>query len=754
MLIALMLAATSLAAAPAPGDPVKEVRVRGNLRVETPKILTVVRTVPNAPYNPELVRQDIRAIYNLGYFSDAVVEYDEEGRITYVVLERPSLRKWELAENDIVKAADAKEKVKIETGEILKEGIAEDGAEQIRALYREKGYYLAQVDFELVQVEGGKNQVDLVYRVDAREKVRIRHIHLPGVDQSEMYAINKNMMMGEESGWSWLTDSGAFKRQELSRDAEWIRVHYLNSGYARVVVGEPIVQVTPDLRHIEITIPVEPGRKYNVGEITFTGDSQFSKEKLLETSGVKKGELFKAETIRLAMDDLETLHADEGYAYCVVNPKPKNFTDDGFVDLEFEVRKGDIYTVGRIEATGNDYTRDRIIRREMRIAEGEQYSRTKLRKSDRGLKRLGFFKTAAIAETKRPNEAVVDLNVSVEEQMTGSFTAGAGYSSEENFMFMGSISKNNVLGYGYQLRGDVSFSTVRQSYSITFNNPRLFDSDVFTGMDIYKTSTEYSEYSKESIGFRAKLGTSIAEDWHVRLTYAWDQSEMFGVCTDEEYAAGTCDSPASRLVQEQDGLVITSSLTPMISFDSRDNFMDPLEGVMTSLSIDWAGGPLGGDASYVRMNFDAREHFKLAEVTTLMVRGRVGYITSYGGDDIPVYERFALGGINTIRGFYNHSIGPEDEDEVIGGNKDFIGNVEYIFPIFPDIKLKGVLFYDTGNAWDEDEHWFSSSLRDSAGYGIRWFSPVGPLRLEYGKNLHPREGERGAQWEFLIGGYF
>lgn len=767
-ILSLALCATALAA-PKPGDPIAEVRVRGNLRVETPKILSVLKTAATKPFNPETVRQDLRAIYGMGWFADAVVEYDEEGRITFVVLERPSLRKWELAENDVVKPEDAKEKVKIETGEILKESAAESAAEQIRALYREKGYYLADVKYELVPVESGKNQVDLVFRVDPREKVRIRRIHLAGVPEDDMYGIQKNMLMGEESAWSWLTDSGAFKRAELSRDVEWIRVFYMNRGHAKVEMGEPIVQVTPDLRHIEITIPVEPGRKYNIGEITFTGDSQFGREKLFETSKIKRGELFKAETMRVAMDEIETLHADEGYAFCQVVPKPKNFTEDGLVDLEFEIRKGEVYTVGRIEATGNDYTRDRIIRREMRLSEGDKYSRTLLRKSDRNLKRLGFFKTATIAETRRPSEPVVDLNVNVEEQMTGSFSLGAGYSSAENFMFMGSISKNNVFGYGYQLRGDVSFSTVRQSYSITFNNPRLFDTDIFTGMDVYKTSTEYTEYSRESIGFRVKLGTAIAEDWHARLSYTWDQSEMFGVCTYAENQAGACDNPASVLVQEQDGLTITSSLTPSISYDSRDNYLDPLEGHLASFSTEWAGGVLGGDAEYLRFNFDTRQHFPIYDVSSLMFRARVGYITSIGDKDVPVYERFSLGGINTLRGFSNRSIGPKDEGvkdpvtgeytrppsgEVVGGNKQFIGNVEYVFPIFPDIKLKGVLFYDTGNSWGEKEEWFSTVLRDSAGYGIRWFSPIGPLRLEYGKNLHRRDGERDAQWEFLIGGYF
>ncbi len=767
--VLLFLAASAQAFEPKPGDPVNEVRIRGNLRVETEKVMSVLGTVKGGKYDPDMIRRDISAIYSLGYFADVIVEYDEEGKVTFVVLERPSVRKWELQENDVIKQDDLKDKVKIDPAEILHEGQAEDAVKTIKQLFMEKGYYLARVDYELTPVEGSKNQVDLLFHAEPREKVRIRHINVAGASDQDSEKLKKNMALSERSIWSWITDTASFKRPELARDAEWVRYYYLNKGYAQVDVGDPIVQVAQDLKNIEITIQVTTGRVYNLGAITFVGAEDRTREELLKTSELIPGALFSADSMRNAVEKIEALYADHGYAYARANPRPKRFTDDGLVDMEFYIVKGEIYHIGRIEASGNNYTRDRVIRRDIKLAEGDLYNRSELRRSDRALKRAGFFKNVSINETKRDDVKLVDLTVDVEETMTGSFSAGAGYSSADGAMLMGSISKANLFGYGYQAKADVALSQKKQSYSITFNNPRIFDSPIYTGFDVYRTSTKYSEYEKFSVGFDLKLGSMITDDWSVRLTYAWDHSDLTGVCTYDEYARGECSYPASVLVQEQAGKLITSSITPMISYDSRDNYLDPVSGHYTYATVEYAGGVLGGDAAFLKYNLDSRQHIPIFGVTSFMVRGRAGLLRRIEGKPIPVYERFALGGINTIRGLDSRSVGPLDpgeidpatgkvirpsSGEVIGGTKMAVFNTEYVFPIFDELKIKGVAFYDAGNAWDENQDWFQTKLRDSAGFGIRWFSPVGPLRLEYGYNLHPKENEKRAQWEFTIGGYF
>lgn len=769
IVVLLALAQAGFAAMPEKGEAVKEVRTRGNLRVEGEKLQSLIKTKTGDPFDQKTVREDLKAIYATGFFKDAFVEYDEEGRITFVVLERPSLRKWEITENDVVKREDLTDKIKLPLTEILKENAVDEAVKVIRELFMEKGYYLARVEYEMRPVEGGKNQVDIEFTVEPREKIRIRHISLPGVPEADVAELKDGLALSERTMWSWLSDSGAFKRAALQRDVEWIRLNYLNRGHAQVEMGEPVVQVTADLLNIEITIPVTPGPVYHVQKILFQGDETFKSDELKEELELKEGDLFTSDALRGSMEKLEDRYANLGYAYARVVPVPGNFTPEGKLDVTFYLQKGNVYRVGRIDTSGNAYTRDRVIRREMRLAEGDLYNRTELNKSDRALKRLGYFKTVDIQESRRQGEPVVDLNINVEEQMTGSFSAGAGFSSADGFMITGAINKNNLFGYGYQIKGEVGFSESRQSYSVTFNNPRLFDTRVFAGVDLYRTTTQYGEYDKESYGARFKLGRSFLDDWHARLTYAIDRSDVSNVCTYEEYTLGQCDNPASLLVQEQEGRTITSSLTPLLSYDTRDNYLDPTSGHYSQAFIEWVGGLLGGDTAYLGYNLDSRQHFPVFKVTSFMLRARGGYLDTIGGQEVPVYERFSLGGINSLRGFDYRSVGPVDEGtvdpltgaiirpasgEVIGGNKYFVGNVEYVFPIFPEAKLKGVLFYDFGNAWGEGEDWFSTRVRDSVGFGIRWFSPVGPLRLEYGKNLHPKANEKSAQWEFLIGGYF
>jgi outer membrane protein insertion porin family len=339
----------------------------------------------------------------------------------------------------------------------------------------------------------------------------------------------------------------------------------------------------------------------------------------------------------------------------------------------------------------------------------------------------------------------VDLDVQVKEKPTGSFSFGAGYSSEEKVMGMASINQANLLGMGYQLSLDASLSSVRKTYSLTFNNPRLFDSDYFGGFDIYKSFRQYSDFDKRSTGFSLTTGTSINDQWSIRLAYGYDDSFVHNVST-----------TASSLVKAQAGAIITSSITPSISYDTRDNPWDAHRGQNAKLSAQLAGWILGGTAEFIRLDLDEKLYFPFLWQTVFTVRGRVGYIVGLESQEVPIYERYALGGISSLRGYGYRSVGPVDSasGEVIGGDKQFILNLEYVFPLIPEAKVNGVAFFDAGEAWDVGQRYFDTALFKSTGMGVRWISPMGPLRLEYGWPLDRRPGERGGKWEFSVGGFF
>lgn len=750
MILVLLLAgaacAAPSAAASEPGERVLTgVAVRGNLRVEEGLILQKISSKPGEPYDPARVREDLAAIYALGSFEDIVVELGENGVLTFVVLERRALREWRTEGADNVDKEDVQKAVPLKRREILDDARVEEGARAIRDLYRDKGYYLAEVRAEVVPVDDGRNHADVVYRVTEGAKVRVKDVNLLGVRQGQEKAIRKNLATSPAGWWSWLTSSGTFKEADLERDREVVRSYYLNHGFVDVEVKDPLVSLTADRRWLKVDIPISEGEVHTVGKVTFSGDLDFPEEILRATAGLTQGAVFRSDDFRKAHQGLTDLYADIGYAFVEVDPGTRVDPAARTVDIDFQIHKGDLVYLGRIEVRGNTKTRDRVVRRDVRLAEGDLYNGTAIQKSRRRLENLGFFEKVNLTTHRRPGTSLLDVDVEVEEKATGAFTVGAGYSSVDRIVGMASVSQRNFLGMGYQLAFQANFGTTRETYSITFNNPRVFDSDVYAGIDLYKSRREYNDYTKDALGGALKLGTALTDEWRIRGIYRLEEADVKNVSPN-----------ASRLLREQEGTTVTSSVTTLLNYDSRDNPWEPRRGVNAEGSVEWAGGPLQGDASFLKYGLDASRYVPLWLRHVLTLHGRIGYVHPLEGRTVPVYERYTLGGINSLRGLKSRSVGPVDAEsgDVIGGDKELLLNVEYLFPLIEEAKLRGVVFFDAGNAWEEGETYLETPMRRTAGAGVRWFSPMGPLRLEWGYVLDRKSGEGASQWEFSIGGFF
>lgn len=721
------------------------VAVRGNLRVEEGLILQKISSRAGEPYDPARVREDLAAIYALGSFEDIVVELGDDGVLTFVVLERRALREWRVEGADNVDKEDVQKAVPLKLREILDDARVEEGARAIRDLYRDKGYYLAEVRSQVVPVDDGRNHADVVYRVSEGPKVRVKDVNLLGVRQGQEKAIRKTLSTTPAGWWSWLTSSGTFKEADLERDREVVRSYYLNRGFVDVDVKDPLVSLTPDRRWLKVDIPVSEGEVHTVGKVTFSGDLEFPEEILRATAGLTQGAVFRSDDFRKAHQGLTDLYVDIGYAFVEVDPATRVDPAARTVDIDFRIHKGDLVHLGRIEVRGNTKTRDRVVRRDMRLAEGDLYSGSAIQRSRRRIENLGFFEKVNLTTHRRPGTSLLDVDVEVEEKATGAFTVGAGYSSVDRIVGMASVSQRNFLGLGYQLAFQANFGTTRETYSLTFNNPRVFDSDVYAGIDLSKSRREYNDYTKDALGGALKLGTALTEEWRVRGIYRLEEADVKNVSPE-----------ASSLLRDQEGTTVTSSVTTLLSYDSRDNPWEPHRGVNADGSVEWAGGPLQGDASFLKYGLDASRYVPLWLRHVLTLHGRIGYVHSLEGRPIPVYERYTLGGINSLRGLQSRSIGPVDAEsgDVIGGDKELLLNVEYLFPLIEEAKLRGVVFFDAGNAWEEGQTYLETPMRRTAGAGVRWFSPMGPLRLEWGYVLDRKSGERASRWEFSIGGFF
>ncbi|MHB8766242.1 MAG: outer membrane protein assembly factor BamA [Deferrisomatales bacterium] len=740
----LLCLAPALAGISVASDRVDDVRVRGNLRVEADLIQQKVSTRPGETYDPQKLREDIRAIYALGYFDDISVEW-EGGVVTFVVRERPALREWRAEGAERLDKEDLEKAVPLKRREVLDDARVEEGARAIRDLYREKGYYLAEVKAERVDAGEGKNQVDVVYRVVEGVKVRVKDLNLIGVERADEKGVRGELVTSEAGAWSWLTSSGTFKEVDLERDREVLRAYYLNRGHVEAEVGEPLVSLTADREWLKIDIPVTEGESYTMGRVTFSGDLEFPEDALRSAARLKEGQLFRSDDFRKANQAITDLYADAGYAFADVDPRTRVDRQTRTVAIEFAIHKGDPVHIGRIEVRGNTKTLDRVVRREMRLAEGDLYSATAIQKSRRRIQNLGFFEKVNLGTHRRPGTDLVDVDIEVEEKPTGAFSVGAGYSSVDNIIGMAQVSQRNFLGRSYQLSAQANFGSSRETYSLTFNNPRVYDTEVYAGGDLYKSIRGYTDYDKHSVGGAGKLGFALTETWRARWIYRYEDAEVKNVA-----------DGASQLLQDQEGRTITSSITSLLTYDSRDNPWEPHGGAQAEWSVEWAGGVLLGDAAFLKYGFDGSKYVPLWWNHVLTLHGAAGYLHRISDRALPVYERYYLGGINTLRGFDSRSIGPRDAatGDVIGGDKELMVNLEYLFPLVEEAKIRGLVFFDAGNAWDEGEAYLATPLRRSAGLGIRWFSPMGPLRLEWGYVLDRKTGEDNSQWEFSIGGFF
>jgi len=342
------------------------------------------------------------------------------------------------------------------------------------------------------------------------------------------------------------------------------------------------------------------------------------------------------------------------------------------------------------------------------------------------------------------------LDVNVKERRTGSFSIGAGYSSVDKAIATFQVSQNNLMGRGQKISTSARLGSKSSQYDIRFIEPWLFDRPLSTSFNLYKWEREYDEYTKDSLGVGLSVGfplTGLGLDEFTRgsVGYAYDNADISDIADE-----------ASQVIKDMEGSNVTSSITIGIRRDSKDRPWNTHEGSVNSLSFEYAGGLLGGDAYFNKYRARSAWYFPVIWDTVFLVQGRWGYVTRRSGGDLPVYQKFRLGGINSVRGFDYASISPVDPatGDRIGGEKMMVYNLEYRFPLVAEQGIVGLVFFDAGNVFEKDESWTFSGIRRTAGAGIRWYSPIGPLRLEYGKNLDRREGEDSGNWEFTVGGIF
>jgi outer membrane protein insertion porin family len=738
---------------------VGEVQIEGTRRVEPAAVRAVLSVKAGQTATVEEIDRDLRAIFKLGRFSDvaaAIEERDGATILIYRLTERPLVREIRFAGNKEFSVEKLRTLVSVKTPDIYDPRQVEQSTAAIRKAYTDEGFYAAEVTAG-VEVND-EQEATLTFEIKEGEKILIRRIRFEGNTVFTDRQLKKVMETKEKWVLSWLTGRGAYKEEVLQTDVESIADQYFNEGYVQVKVRKPVVKMDEDRKSMELFIEIVEGEQFRVGEVNVRGDLLKSREELLALLKLREGEVFSRQRLRQDVLALNDLYADQGYAYVNVSPLSNIDSEKRLVNLIYEIEQGIQVNIERIHIIGNTKTRDKVIRREMKLVEGDLYSSTNMKESRRRINNLGFFEEVNVTTAKGTDEAHMNVDVAVKERPTGTFSVGFGYSSVDGFIGQGSVTQENFLGRAWKLNAAGAVGGKSTTYQLGLTDPYFLDRNLTLGGDIYNTRREWTDFTKKTRGGDIKLGLPLTEKVRSFFLYRYERKDIFDI-----------DDDASRLIKEQEGASTLSAVSASLTRNTTDYYLDPSKGAVSELSVEFAG--LGGTEKFVKYVADHRSFFPWKWGTVFSLHGQVGYIQEVGGQDIPLDERFYLGGINTLRGFDSRTVGPRvrvvkktvdpatgtevrsDDFEFLGGNKEAYFNFEYVFPLVKDIGLKGVAFVDVGNAWGEDESYFSE-MRYSTGLGVRWFSPLGPLRLEWGYNLDPKEQEDRSQFEFSIGKFF
>ena len=719
-------------------ERIVRVEFKGNRKIEASAINQVLKSAPGSILTDAELSADIKAIFKMGYFDDVTAEVTEvaEGKvITFLVEEKPLITEIRIQGNKALKKDDIEGAMSVRNRQTVNPEKLKTDMEKIKALYDGKGFYNAEILYTIEKA--GQRDVQIIISIVENEKLFIRGISFEG-NRTFTTKELKNMMTTNEWGiFHFFTDSGLLKKDQLKQDVGKLNAFYLNNGFINAQIGEPVI--TYDRDGIRVKIPISEGKQFRVGKVAITGDELTTpRADLLAKLQIRKKDFYDREAIMKDMDYLAQACNDEGYASADVVPRTEPQEKTQTVDVTYEINKAKLVYFNRINITGNNKTRDKVIRRQLSVVEGDLYSRTKLKKSYMALNRLRYFEEIDFQSEKGTDETLTDVNIHVKEKPTGIFSIGAGYSALDHAVVSAQISQQNLFGRGQTLSLKASLGSSTQLYDISFTEPWLFDMPLWSKFDIWNLYREYDTYKLDSKGFGAIFGYPIYQYVTGYVGYRLSLENVKDVL-----------DTASYYTKKQAGETMSSGVSFTLARDSTDDAMFPSTGSKNSASVEYTGGPLMGDVSYTRYGMSSSWFLPLPLDMVIGVRGRIGYMQPNEGKEVPIYERYFLGGINSLRGL--RSVGPTDPatGEVIGGLTMLNFNADYVFPLIKNAGMKGVLFFDTGNSWESGYH--INDMRRTTGVGVRWYSPIGPLRLEWGYVLDKKESESPSRWEFTIG---
>ena len=744
---------TTVAQANFSGGVISDIRVEGTQRIEPTTVRSYLVVKQGDPFNPQRIDNSLKALFATGLFADVTLR--REGNTLVVnVVENPIINRIAFEGNKRIEDADLEREVQLRPRVVYTRTRVQNDVQRLLEVYRRSGRFAATVEPKVIQLD--QNRVDLVFEIDEGARTGVRKINFVGNEMFSDSKLREEIQTRESRWYRFLTTDDTYDPDRLTFDRDKLRRFYLSRGYADFRVVSAVAELTPDRDGFFITFTVEEGERYKFGKIGIETELRdLNPEALRNRLTTASGDWYNAEEVENSITNLTNAVGDLQYAFVDIQPRIVRNREQRTIDVVYDIGEGPRVFVDRIDITGNVRTLDKVIRREMLLVEGDPFNTSKLRRSERRIRDLGFFERVNITTTEgaQPDRSVIQVDV--QEQSTGEIEIGAGFSTIDGPLANFGIRERNLLGRGQDLRFSATVSGRTQEFDLSFTEPYFLERDLAAGVDLFRITRDNqseSSYDEANTGFGLRLGYPLTEKLRQRLNYTLQQTEINNVASD-----------ASRFIREQEGTRLVSLVGQELMYDARDSRINPTEGYFIRLNNEIAG--LGGDAQFSRNRLGAGVYFPVTEGTVLSFLGEVGYIFGIN-QDVAISDRFFLGG-DSLRGFAPAGVGPRElvSDNSLGGNQFARVSAELAFPIgLPDeFGVTGHTFVDAGTLYDVDAVADpklnevlvdDNSIRVAAGFGISWRSPLGPIRVDLAFPIIKESYDKVEEFRFSFGTRF
>ncbi len=731
------------------GETIRDIRVEGTQRIEPSTVLSYMSLQAGDAFDGNALNRALKALFATGLFAD--VSLYQEGRdLIVVVVENPIINEIAFEGNEKLKKDALMAEVQLRPRTVLTRTKVQADVERLQEMYRLSGRFSASIDPKIIKLD--QNRVNLVFEISEGPQTLISRIVFLGNKRFDDADLQRVVRSREDRWWRIWSGADKYDPDRVAFDREMLRKHYLEYGYADFLVESAIAELSPDRKNFYVTFTLSEGDRYKVGKVDVKSNIRdLDPTQLNSVVTFKSGEWYKASAIENTVNALTDELGNRQYAFVDVVPSVNRRRDDREIDITFTVNEGRKAFVENINISGNVRTMDSVIRREMTLSEGDAFNAARLKRSEQKLRNLSYFENVQVKTTRGTTPDKTNIDINVAEKSTGELSLGGGYSTSDGVLGEFRIRERNFLGKGQDLTLATTLSTRRSQFDFSFTEPYFLKRDLSFGVDafhIVRDYQDYSSYDSRRTGGALRLGYPLSERLRQDLGYRYDVTEIENV-----------DSDASLFIKNQEGEWTTSAISQKLTYDSTDNRQEPTEGVLLRLENEVAG--FGGDARYLRTRVGGTVYYPVVDKWVLSLLGEAGYIFGFGGKDLRINERFFIGG-STLRGFEESGIGPRDSatGDALGGNYFYRGSVEMEFPsgLPEDLGVRLRTFSDFGVLSRVDDKGpgiqDQDSLRVTAGVGVSWRSPFGPVRMDFAVPVVKEDFDETEFFRFSFGTRF